>query len=385
MIYYKANERYLFENYRPISVLTCFSKLLEKITHKRLISYIEKHNILSKHQYGFRKNRSTEHAIIELTDKISKAIDDGKYTIGIFLDLSKAFDTVNHDILLKKLEHYGIRGNCLKWFESYLHERMQIVKFGHHKSNKLIISTGVPQGSILGPLLFLLYINDIENCSKIISFVMYADDTNAFHSDKCLKSLTHVMQEEMNEVIKWLNVNKLSINTTKTKYIIFKSRNKKCDIEIDIKLNDNIIQQASHIKFLGVILDRELTWKNHINSVVKHIIKSTALIAKLRHYTNKNTLKLIYYLLVYPYLTYGNLVWGNTYPTRLQKILNIQKKIIRLISFKSYLEHTEPLFQNLKILNIFKINDYLSCLFMYRFKHLQNLPEFFNGYFAQNN
>ena len=221
------------------------------------------------------KNRSTEHAIIELTDKISKAIDDGKYTIGIFLDLSKAFDTVNHDILLKKLEHYGIRGNCLKWFESYLHERMQIVKFGHHKSNKLIISTGVPQGSILGPLRFLLYINNIENCSKIISFVMYADDTNAFHSDKCLKSLTHVMQEEMNEVIKWVNMNKLSINTTKTKYIIFKSRNKKCDIEIDIKLNDNIIQQASHIKFLGVILDRELTWKNHINSVVKHIIKST--------------------------------------------------------------------------------------------------------------
>ena len=225
---------------------------------------------------------------------------------------------------------------------------MQIVKFGHHKSNKLIISTGVPQGSILGPLLFLLYINDIENCSKIISFVMYADDTNAFHSDKCLKSLTHFMQEEMNEVIKWLNVNKLSINTTKTKYIIFKSRNKKCDIEIDIKLNDNIIQQASYIKFLGEILDRELTWKNHINSVVKHIIKSTALIAKLRHYTNKNTLKLIYYALVYPYLTYGNLVWGNTYPTRLQKILNIQKKIIRLISFKSYLEHTDPLFQNLR-------------------------------------
>ena len=103
--------------------------------HKKLISYIENHNILSKHQYGFRKNRSTEHAIIELTDKISKAIDDGKYTIGIFLDLSKAFDTVNHDILLKKLEHYGIRGNCLKCFESYLHERMQIVKFGHHKSN----------------------------------------------------------------------------------------------------------------------------------------------------------------------------------------------------------------------------------------------------------
>ena len=124
---FKANEKCLFENYRPISVLTCFSKLLEKIMYKRLISYIEKQNILSKHQYGFKKDRSTEHAIIELTDKISKAIDEGKYTIGIFLDLSKAFDTVNHEILLKKLEHYGIRGNCLKWFENYLHERTQIL------------------------------------------------------------------------------------------------------------------------------------------------------------------------------------------------------------------------------------------------------------------
>ena len=240
---FKANEKYLFENYRPISVLTCFSKLLEKLMYTRLISHIEKQQILSKHQYGFRRNRSTEHAIIELTEKISKAIDEGKYTIGIFLDLSKAFDTVNHEILLKNLEYYGIRGSCLKWFENYLHERTQIVKYGHHRSNKMTISTGVTQGSILGPLLFLIYINDIENCSELISFVMYADDTNAFYSNKCLKSLTHIMQEEMNEVTKWLNVNKLSINTTKTKYIIFKSKNKKCNSENNIKLNNNIIQQ----------------------------------------------------------------------------------------------------------------------------------------------
>jgi retron-type reverse transcriptase len=182
--------------------------------------------MLTHHQYGFRENRSTELAIIELTNKLTKAIDSGEFIIGIFLDLSKAFDTINHRILIQKLEHYGIRGVAQLWFQNYLTNRKQIVKYNQVRSKEMLIQTGVPQGSILGPILFLLYMNDIENCSKQLSFVLFADDTNIFYSNKCIKTINEIMQTEINKVAEWLNVNKLSRNTNKTKFILFRSSNK---------------------------------------------------------------------------------------------------------------------------------------------------------------
>ena len=156
---------------------------------KRLIAFIDKNKILSKHQYGFRQNRSTEHAIIDFVDKITKAIDQGKFSVGIFLDLSKAFDTINHKILIRKLDHYGVRGVAKKWLENYLSSRKQLVKYNRVKSEEMTITTGVPQGSVLGPLLFLLYINDIQYCSELVSIILFADDTNILYSDSCLEKL----------------------------------------------------------------------------------------------------------------------------------------------------------------------------------------------------
>ena len=189
------------------------------------------------------------------------------------------------------------------------------------------------------------------------------------------------MQTELDKMVKWLSANKLSINASKTKIVLFKGKNKSQNQQISLRINNDIIKQVSSVRFLGLIIDEGLTWKEHIDSVSKNIIKSSGLIAKLRHYANKNSLKLIYYALVYPYLTYGNLVWGNTYPTRLKKLFNIQKKIVRLICFKLCTDHSELLFFNLKILNVYKINDYLCSLFMYRYNYGKKLPDLYMNYF----
>ena len=246
----------------------------------------------------------------------------------------------------------------------------------------MTITSGVPQGSILGPLLFLLYINDIQHCSKIVSFILFADDTTISHSNKCLKTLNEIMQVEINKVAEWLNINKLSINTSKTKFILFRSYNKKQNFDITIEINKEKLKQVKNTTFLGIVIDECLTWNEHVDLIAKKVIKSAGVIAKIRHFTN--ALKLIYYALVYPYLIYGNIIWGNTYKKRIQKLMNIQKKIVRLMTFNSYLAHSEPIFKDLKILDIYKINDYLISLFMFRYHYSKNLPEVFTDYFVTN-
>jgi retron-type reverse transcriptase len=214
----------------------------------RLTKFIGKNKILSRHQYGFHKNRSTELAIIEFVDKITNAIDQGKFTIGVFLDLSKAFDTINHKILIKKLEHYGIRGIVNSWFENYLSNRKQIVKFEGTQSEEMKIKSGVPQGSILGPLLFLLYINDIQHCNQLVSIILFADDTSILCSDTSLKKLNETMQIEMDKITNWLNVNNLSVNTAKTKLILFRSTNKRQKQNITISMTNKNLKQVKSTK-----------------------------------------------------------------------------------------------------------------------------------------
>ena len=224
---FKKGNRIQCENYRPISILPCLSKILERIIHNQVYNFLDKNKLLCPAQYGFRRQHSTELAVLDLYDRITKSLAKKQYITGIFLDLSKAFDTLDHSILIYKLERHGIRGTPLAWFKDYLSNRVQYTEVDLHQSQTLDLQCGVPQGSILGPLLFILYMNDIVKSSRILSYVLFADDTTLLYSHHNFNEMIATFNMELSKLTNWLRCNKLSLNLSKTKYIVFHNPNKK--------------------------------------------------------------------------------------------------------------------------------------------------------------
>ena len=271
---FKSGNQEIMNNYRPISLLPAFSKLLEKLVCKRLTSFLETNHILYKHQYGFRKKHSTIHPILHLLKYISENNDKPTkdITLAVFIDLSKAFDTICHTTLLNKLNFYGIRGITNEWFKSYLTKRKQYTVINSSKSALEDITCGVPQGSILGPILFLLYINDINHCTSL-NLLSYADDTTIYTSNSNADTLYAEVNKELIKLDDWFRANKLSLNVKKTNYSIFSPTKFPHDVNRTLILNNTSINREHSVRFLGLNIDQQLTWNTHINKLKSKIFK----------------------------------------------------------------------------------------------------------------
>ena len=357
-------------NYRPISLLPIFSKIMERLIYDQFMEYINFNGILSELQFGFQKNKSTEHAISSIVSNITDAHTKKQSSYCIFLDFAKAFDTVNHDILIEKLKHYGVTGSTLDLFKSYLTNRSQVVEVNGKLSDKGIIKHGVPQGSILGPLLFLLYINDISHSSEILKFFLFADDTTVFYSaDPSDNNTEATINRELEKVSSWLSANKLSLNVKKSNFLHF-HHGKKEKKKINIEINKIPVEEKQMTKYLGTFIDNKLTWKPHIQHIKAKLARGIGMISKIRYYLDETCLLKMYHSFVQSHISYNLLNWSCTHKSFLKPIETKMKKAIRTISFsKSKYEHTDPLFKKHAILPFFDLVNFKKASLLWQVTH----------------
>ena len=380
---FKKGNAELPSNYRPISLLSIFSKIFEKLMYRRLYRFLEIHNILYSLQFGFQENHSIDHALVSLTEAIRNTLDNKGFGCGIFIDLQKAFDTVNHKILLSKLEHYGIRGCALQWFRSYLCDRKQYVSVNGSNSDLLSVTCGVPQGSVLGPLLFLIYINDLPNASKRLTFYLFADDTNIYYESKDLANLTKTVNKELRLVKKWLDANKLSLNIDKTNYIIFHSSSSNVPSGSNIKIGKKQIKRVKFVKFLGILLDEHLSWKYHLSELAKKLSRTCGMFFKIRNLLPLDVLVCLYNALFLSFLQYGLIVWGQTYASYIDPIFKLQKKAVRAISFQPRMSPSLPIFSDFELLKLSELFELRLLTFVFDSVN-KTSPTCFHDFFLLN-
>ena len=388
---HKNSDPSVLKNYRPISLLPAFSKLLEKIVFNKLYTFLDQHNILYQHQYGFRPKHSTIHPIIHLLDHCATSSSNPEHeqTLAVFCDLSKAFDVINHDILLRKLEYYGVRGITNNWFRSYLSGRLQYVEIDGYKSKTVSINLGVPQGSILGPLLYLIYVNDIGNsCDGNI--LSYADDTTLFLSHSNTDILYRNANEQVGSLFELFNSNRLSLNAKKTNYIVLRPWHIKEDLSrFTVEIGNTVLERIGNdcentsTKFLGMHIDENISWKKHISETNKKNSRALFCIKQVKNSLPKCSLRTLYFSLIHPHICYGLLAWGNSDLKVINSTIKLQKRAIRVIHNSVYNGHTDPKF---RVSNVLKLKDQYtlqSLLFMFDYFD-RKLPGSFDGKFIRN-
>ena len=347
----KTGNKNSVNNYRPISLLPSLSKVLEKLIKIRCVKFFDKYDILYDYQYGFREGHSVLHSLLDVTSFGNDSIQNKENIAMLLMDLRKAFDTVSHNILHQKLYHYGIRGPAHKLIESYLTSRKQFVSIDNVNSSAQSINIGIPQGSILGPLLFLIYINDLPNAT-FSKPRLFADDTCIMPSDSSLPNLETKCNTELNQLKNWCNTNKLQINPKKSSVLLIPSKLNSPPLNLKIYYDNSLIVCQELCKYLSMHLDSKLLFKNHIKQIEVKVAKGVGILSKLRFLFPKSTLLLLYYALVHPHLLYALPLWGCINQKYTQKLQLLQNKAIWVICNSNCFSSVTPLYFELGILKI---------------------------------
>lgn len=373
---YKNSDKKDIKNYRPISLLNNISKIFERVLHEQITDFIEKNKIISPRQYGFQKHKNCQDALYDLNNKINLAKNDKKYSLCIFLDLCKAFDTIPYNLLIKKLENVGLRGNCVQIIRSYLKNRTQKVSINGKLSNGLTIMCGVPQGTILAPLCFNLFVNNMLELNVNGEISAFADDTKIFNSATTRDELYKAANEDFLKIREWLTVNKLSINLKKTNYIEFNTCNKQTMRQ---QLEINEITNTKSTKYLGVIWDEDMKWEEHINNIATKLRKIKYKFLQLRTCVQKEIVMSVYYALVQSHLTFGITCYGGAKITTIDPLFKIQKQILKIIFKKPKSYPTSDLFNITNTLSIYQLFIKSSIIEIYKRKNLLNGPQHNHG------
>ena len=363
-------------NYRPISVLPLISKIIEKHVAKHLFRYLNKYNLLHTSQSGFRRGHSCQTALVKLVDDWLNHIDKGDIVGAIFFDLKKAFDVVNHNILLKKLAAYKINISSLNWFTSYLNNRKQCIVSDNIHSATEYITSGVPQGSVLGPILFILFINDLPLYIENANTDMFADDTTVHAANKRLENLNIDLQESAYSFDKWCKLNNMYINANKTSTMILGSKYKTNTSDaIHISIENDMLASTEHQKLLGIYLDQNLTYDKEVDEICKSVSKRITLLKLLSKYVDQNSLKIYYQSYILPLFDYGCMVWGKTKKSNIDRLIKLQKRAARIILKADIMTSSKHMFTVLNWLPFDKRVDYHTCIMVYKALNKQT-PEY---------
>ena len=328
---YKGGDKTEVSNYRPVSLLPLPGKIIEKLVHSKMLSFMNENGIISEKQGGFRKGFSTASTIVDITNRLFANIDEGLTSLAAFIDLRKAFDTVNHGILIKKLQCYGVDSLNLLWCENYLSRRVQRTMVNGLLSSMKFITCGVPQGSVLGPLFFILYMNDLQFAVKNAQIQLYADDTVIHVAGESSEEAAQQMQPALNSFSKWCSANKLSLNTSKTKMMVFGTRQKvKKAKGVILRLEGTQLQVVPTYKYLGFILDSVLTFNCHVKNVSNMVAYKTNLLGRIRKFLNDDVALKIYKSMILPYFDYGDVIYNSAGKDGLEKLQRLQNKCLKI-------------------------------------------------------